>query len=196
MTIHTANTASAVDELIAGLRDIRRTRPWCVVSTPFDSEEPRFDIDEIEQQVGDLCAVFLLPTGDLSRRLSAGLPQHADAYGGAARSFPPGDEWLRNPRLTKLRWIPIPSQTAPMTERVIGDLFTMAYRSGLTNTPTETNRAEAGVVRSIVAGTRGMVQLDSGEFATIVHELVFPEVPLEWTISPGQRVSGVFDPTT
>lgn len=196
MTVNELTTTADVDGLIAGICDSARTRPWCVISTPFDSPAPRFDIAEIERQVGDLCAIFLLPTGDLSRRLSAALPEHTDAYGGAARSFPPGDEWVGNPRLTQLRWIPIPSQAEAATDRVIGDLFTMAYQAGLTVAGTTEARTVAGVVKSIVAGTRAMVQLDSGEFATIVHELTFPEVPLNWVIVPGQRVSGAFDPET
>ena len=196
MTVHELASAADVDGFVAGVRDPARTRPWCLVSTPFESPVPRFDLAEIERQVGDLCAVFLLPTGDLSRRLSAALPEHTDAYGGAARSFPPGDDWMRDPRLTQLRWIPIPSQAEAMTDRLIGDLFTMAYQSGLTEVGTTRARTAAGTVRSIVAGTRAMVQLDSGEFATIVHELTFPEVPLSWVVAPGQRVSGAFDPAT
>lgn len=194
--MHYLTAAADVDGLIEGLCDPDRIRPWCIISTPFDSSVPRFDLAEIETQVGDLCAVFVLPTGDLSRRLSAALPEHTDAYGGAARSYPPGDEWMRNPRLTQLRWIPIPSQAEAMTDRIIGDLFTMAYQAGLTGAGTTEARTVNGIVKTIVAGTRAMVQLDSGEFATIVHELTFPEVPLEWVVAPGQRVSGAFDPTT
>lgn len=196
MTIHEVTTTESVDDLVAGLRDPARLRPWCVVSTPFDSPFPRFDLAEIERQVGDLCAIFLLPTGELSRRLSAAVPEHADAYGGAARSFPPGDEWLENPRLTQLRWVPIPSQSEATTERLIADLFTMAYQADLLEATPERGLKASGIVKSIVAGTRGMVQLDSGEFATIVHELTFPQVPLEWVIAPGQRVFGSFDPST
>jgi hypothetical protein len=196
LTIHRVTDSAAVDDLAAGLLDAARARPWCVVSTPFDSAVPRFDLDEIERQVGDLCAVFVLPTGELSRRLSAALPDHADAYGGAARSYPPGDGWPTDLRLTRLRWVAIPSQAATMTDRLIGDLFTMAYRSGLVESAAEQASRASGVVKSIVAGTRGMVQLDSGDVATIVHELTFPEVPLEWVISPGQRVTGMFDPAS
>ena len=68
MTIHYVTTAADVDGLIEGVCDPDRIRPWCIVSTPFDSSVPRFDLAEIETQVGDLCAVFVLPTGDLSSR--------------------------------------------------------------------------------------------------------------------------------
>ena len=196
MAVTLVDTDQAVDALLAGLLAPTRAEPWCIISTPFSAEGLHFDADEIDREVGDLCRVFLLTTGDLSRRVAAGLPDRCEAYGGAARSFPPGGDWMLDAGLTQLRWIQTAAHAHTMTERLVADLYSMAFVAGIADKPVESARREVATVLKIVAGTRGMVRLASGDIATIVGELTFANVPLEWVIHPGQQISGSFDPST
>jgi len=95
---------------------------------------------------------------------------------------------------TKSQFIRRLAETQLKTDRLLNDLFAMVHKSGILKRPTARGRQASGTVKSILSKTRGMVLLDNGEWATIVHELTYPEIPLEWLIQVGQRVTGSFEP--
>jgi hypothetical protein len=53
-------TAEQAKELAEGLLDARRRQPWCVISTPNDSNQAVFDVDAIEDEVASVCEVYVV----------------------------------------------------------------------------------------------------------------------------------------
>src|SRR5690606_29523763 len=55
----------------------------------------------------------------------------------------------------------------------------------------------SGVIQKLLAdNTRALVTLDNGQYATSVHELTYPDVPLDWIIHEEQHIDGLLDPRT
>ncbi len=165
-----------------------RSHPLVVVSTlGIDGRDPEFDPGAIEAAVAGLADVAVLVTGDVSRAFEELLPDKLQVYGGAGRSYPVDigrdPDWRRSP----LRF---PGRAT--TEVLIDDALGHAAAAGLEPSQPATVRREAGVVRMFAAG-RAFVELDAGPTVTIRSELLWPGVPIEWTVSVGQRVDGVVD---
>lgn len=197
MSITYVTSSSEVSKLATGLLDPHRDRPWGIVTIPVTAGGPQIDVEQLEDDAGDVCEFFVIQTGTLSRELDAMLPDRCQVYGGASRIYPVGTEWTTAPERSPLRFLHDNSNATRVTERLVTDALGMAHAAGLFAQPTSTSVRASGEVRTILAGgTRAFVQLDSGGLATIVHELTFPEVPLEWAIREGQRVDGQYDPQT
>jgi hypothetical protein len=126
----------------------------------------------------------------ISREIESRLPSGCTADDGVARSFPPGGDRLLNTGLTKGQSIRRVAETEAKTDRLLNELFAMVHKSGILTRPTARSRQASATVKSILSKTRGRVLLDSGEWATSVHEITYPEVPLDWPIQIGQRVTG------
>jgi hypothetical protein len=196
MAIHSVTNSNDVHELVNGLLDASRREPWVVVSVPLNSATPLFSPQRIQEEAGDVTQIWVLRTGDLSRDLAAKLPERTEAYGGAARVYPPGNAWSLNPSQTKIRFIHNDSQIDAMTENLIADIHSMAYLAGLFRAVVSTRPRVAGEVKGFTAnGSRAWVKLDNREVVTASQELTFPDVPLEWVIYEGQTVEGYKDST-
>ncbi|WP_167043507.1 hypothetical protein [Salinibacterium sp. ZJ454] len=190
---------SSVDvaELAAGLLDACRDRPWGVVSISVDAAEPLVDVEYLHDEIGDVCRLFVIQTGDLTRELDALLPERCQVYGGAARIYPIGSGWTATPERSPLRFVHEARLAASVTEKLVTDALGMANEAGLFAQAAPSAVRVRGVVKTLLAGgTRGWVQLDSGDLAIVWHELTFPEIPLEWVLREGQRVEGMLDPQT
>ncbi|MBH0007914.1 hypothetical protein [Salinibacterium sp. SWN1162] len=191
------NSSTDVEELASGLLSPRRDRPWAVVSIPVAGVSPLVDVDQLAKEAGDVCRLFVIPTGTLTRELDELLPDRCQVYGGAARVYPTGTTWQQAPEESPLRIVHNPWDTADVTDKLIADALGMAHTAGLFTKPAPSSVPASGQVRSLLAGgKRAFVQLDSGGFATIVHELTFPQIPLDWVICEGQGVTGLYDPET
>lgn len=141
--------------------------------------------------------MFVIPTGTLTRELDDLLPDRCQVYGGAARVYPAGTTWHNAPEESPLRIVHNSRDRADVTDKLIADALGMAHTAGLFSKPALSSFPASGNVRSLLAGgKRAFVQMDSGGFATIVHELTFPQIPLDWVIREGQRVTGLYDPET
>lgn len=197
MSVARVTSISDVELLAAGLLDAHRERPWGVITIPVSAEEPLIDVEQLHDEAGDVCQFFVIQTGTLTRKLAAMLPDRCQVYGGASRIYPVGVEWMSAPELSPLRFMHDTGDAAIITDRLVADALSMAHAAGLFAEPASTSVRASGEVRSLLAGgKRALVQLDSGGVATIVHELTFPEVPLEWVIREGQIVDGQYDPQT
>gem|GEM_PF-900461 len=187
------DTSSAVRQLAAGLFDEGRDRPWVVVSSRFGDARPAMDVEALADQVGDVCRIFTIETGDLTFELSALLPERLQVYGGAGRSYPVGFTWSTSTSATRLRFPNGDASAA--TAQLVNDVLTHAQLAGLFNrAPTRSQRAAGDVSGFIADSTRAIVTLDGGAgVATIWAELTYPPVPLHWTLRPGQRIEGVLD---
>lgn len=183
-----------VENLVTQLFSKTRKEPICVVSIPVGASKPLFDMSQLVSETGDVCDSWILKTGDLSREFAQRLPEKTETYGGSARVYPPGTEWTLNPSLTKMNFIFNDLQVAKATERLISDIHAMAFLGGLYEKKLTTAAKTTGtVVRLLAGGTRAMVNLASGELATISQEFTFPEIPLEWVVKEGMELPGFYD---
>lgn len=197
MAITRVSSSAAVRDLAHGLLDPRRLEPWVVVTSAVGSEHPFFDIDDLEQQVGDVCPVYLVQTGPLTQELAELLPDRCQVFGGAARAYPVDLAWMDAPELAPLRFLRVGQNTGTATDRLAGDALAMATAAGLFARPPAAAVRVSGTVKSLIAGdTRAFVLLDSGGYATLLHELLFPTIPLPWVVREGMAVEGLLDRET
>lgn len=197
MTVATITTSRQVLELADGLLDTRREQPWAVISIPENGDRALIDLHHLHEQVGEVCRIHTIKTGPLTRELESRLPERCQVYGGASRIYPTGDGWQTRPEESPLRFVHNPNQADATTEQLINDALGMASRAGLFNVPAPSSVHARGVVQKLLAdNTRALVALDNGQYATIVRELTYPGIPLEWIIEEGQHVEGLLDPKT
>jgi hypothetical protein len=197
MSLTRVTSSSDVVELATGLLDPRRELPWGVISIPVAAETPLIDVEQLVDEAGDVCRFFVIQTGTLTRELDAMLPDRCQVYGGASRIYPVGTQWTIQPEQSPLRFAHDTKAAAIVVDTLVTDALAMAKLAGLFAKPASTSVRASGEVRSLLAGgTRAFVELDTGGFATIVHELTFPHIPLEWVIREEQRVDGLYDPRT
>lgn len=197
MTIARVTSSAAVRDLAHGLLDPCRATPWCVVTIAPGSAEPFFDIVDLDLQIGDVCPIFVLATGPLTRELDELLPHRCQVFGGAARAYPVDLAWTGRPELSPLRFPHASQSQSSATNKLAADALTMATGAGLFGQPPAAAVRVRGTVRSLLAGdARAFVQLDSGGYATLLHELLFPNIPLSWVVQEGLPVEGFFDPET
>jgi hypothetical protein len=67
-----------------------RKRPIVAVSTPFRSQEPLLDVEELARRIGAAADVVVVATGRATRALTAALPPRLDVFGGWIRLWWPG----------------------------------------------------------------------------------------------------------
>lgn len=188
----TVASVEAVDELAAGLFDPARDRPWLVITTRFASPIADIDVEALLSEVGDVARIHLIETGDLTRHLSALLPEYLDVYGGAGRSYPVGFGAHTARTESPLRF-PQPNGRRA-TDRLITDALGHAQAAGLFDTAPEMARVVSGTVKGFTAGgSRALVMLDDGTLATVWQELTYPPIPLDWTLRAGQSITGLLD---
>lgn len=197
MSVTPVTARSHVTELAAGLLDPNRNQPWGVVSIPETGDKPLIDIQHLHDEVGDVCRIHTIKTGALTRALESLLPARCQVYGGASRIYLVGDEWHTQPEASPLRFVHNPNQGAKVTQQLVHDALRMAANAGLFSKPRPTAILARGVVQKLVAdNTRALVKLDNEQYATIVHELTYPNIPFEWIIHEGQNIEGLLDPDT
>lgn len=195
MATHTVIASTVdVEALARGLLDPERDRPWAVVTIPQGRTAPLISVEEFERGVGQLCRLFLLPTGELSWRLGSLLPERCQVYGGAARVYPVGAGWAQDPSLSPLRFVW--GDPDAVTDALIGDALGMANAAGLLTSTLRPMVAAAGTVAVVVSAKRALVHLDTGGLAVIAQESVCPGVPLDWVVESGQHFVGSLDEET
>jgi hypothetical protein len=187
-------TNAAVQQLAIGLHDSSRDRPWVVVSSPFGTAVPEIGIEQLSGQIGDVARVFLIETGELTRQLGDLLPAQFQVYGSAGRSYPVGDSFADLSR-SRLRFTHGDPQHA--TDQLVTDALAHAHQAGLfALAPASVITVNGTVKGFMLGGSRALVELDGGGMATIWQELTYPPVPLDWTLTPGQRIQGALDAPT
>ena len=89
MAVRRLSSVAEIDDLCARLLDPARDEPVVVVTTRNRDPEPIIDAAALSLAIAPL-EVLLLPTGDLTRHLTACLPDLLGVFGGAARICWPG----------------------------------------------------------------------------------------------------------
>ncbi|WIB65512.1 hypothetical protein [Curtobacterium sp. MCBD17_040] len=89
-------TTDDVTRLATLLEDPNRDMPVVVLSTPAGDVQPRFLMDQVVRDLGGNSFISVIPTGPLTFRLGDRLGEDFTVYGGAARVYPPGTDWLHD----------------------------------------------------------------------------------------------------
>lgn len=188
------DSVDAARALSRWLTDPARGRPVVVITTSAGARRPWVDVQAVEDGVGSLADVMVLPTGHLSWEFQAHLPPRTEVYGGAARVYPVDDGWLQEPRESPLRFAFGPEDGTRVADQLVIDAMGMALAAGLITERARQSPRMAGVVRGFPVPTRALVDLDDGTLANVRQELTFDGVPLARVLAAGMRVSGLLHP--
>jgi hypothetical protein len=173
-----------------------RHLPTVVLTIAGGHNEPFGDPEEIKDAVGDLADVVLMPTSDVSWAFSHEMPGATQVYGGAGRVYPTDHRWVSNPSLSPLRFAYSPLDRNRITEQLINDALHAALSGGLLALQSGPRlRQRTGTVVAVIA-SRALITLDDGTPATVWEELTVPGLPLDRVLVKGQRVAGVYDPSS
>ncbi len=189
-------TNEQIDELVESLLDPKRKRPACVVSTPNKSLEPLFDVEGIESETGQVCDVYLVVGGELTRHMQSLMPYETHVYGGAARVYASGFSEAAPELAGRIRYVYPAGAVSKSTDRLTGEIWTAANAAGLLAKPSVSAKPAAGKVVQIYGDASVLIKLTNGDLTTIRQEVTFPGVPMSWLFKVGQSVSGKFDSGT
>jgi hypothetical protein len=189
-------TAEQAKELAEGLLDVRRPQPWCVISTPNDSNQAVFDVDAIEDEVASVCEVYVVWGGPATRTLQDLLPLDTHVFGGAGRTYPLDFGKTQGASVGKLRYVYPPGTVAQSTERLISDIWAAAMDAGLLKQATANAIDAVATVKQFFGDSVVLLQLTNGDLASVRQEACFPGVPLTWVFALDQQVAGKYDPAT
>lgn len=192
MVLVRAMDHAGAERLARRLLDPSRLRTILVVSTPFGTSEPYFDVDALVDNVGQGLDVALLRTGVPSRTLAARLPARTEVYGGAARVYPHTAAWAADPPAAPLRFPGQAYEAGRRTARLAQDALSVAIATA----PRGSGGAVSveGVVESVVAGgARALVRGAGGELVSVAAEATVPGVSLDRVLIPGMTITGELD---
>lgn len=105
-----------VDVLADWLRAAERSSPVVLISTRARQPSPLIGAERVAEDLAGVADVFLIQTGSHTSRLSELLGEYRSVSGGAARVYPPGIDWLDQPREAPLIFTYRPDE-APRSER-------------------------------------------------------------------------------
>ncbi|WP_028709555.1 hypothetical protein [Propionicicella superfundia] len=186
----------AAQSLASHLHDPHRARPIVVVTRAAGASAPYVDVAHIHAEVGDLCDVVEMSTGQVSWAFSADMEPGTQVYGGASRVYPVGTAWVSDPSRSPLRFAYGAADGPRATEEIIADALRMAHAAGYRSAPIAPGTVPAtGRVEGIV-GNRGLVRLSTGDAAVVVPELTVDGVPAERLVVKDMAVTGVLDAAT
>lgn len=192
------STEQDARELARHLQSPRRARPVLVVSIAGGHQEPFVDLADIDDALTGLCEVFVVPTGEVSWAFSKAMPPGTQVYGGASRVYPVDLSWVHTLSRSPLRFAYGSGDREKVTQTLIADAMSAAHRAGIASvlsSPQVRPNREAGKVLGCRVG-RAMVQLESGGFAIVYPELVVDGVEADRMFVKGQRLEGLYDPTS
>jgi hypothetical protein len=189
-------TEDEADTLARRLLDPDRRLPVVVISTPHWVDDPLIDANSVEEAVSGLAEVVVIRTGPATRHYAAALPPRTEVYGGAGRVYPLDPSWQADPYRSPLRFAYTQLDGARACRQLIDDAMAMAAEVGLLTPAVERSADVRGQVRGLIGSTRALVDLDGGGQALVLHELLYPTVPLENTLLPGMAVHGTLDTDT
>ena len=173
-----------------------RDRPTVVLTIAGGHGEPFGDPEKIQDAVGDLAEVVVMPTSDVSWAFSRRMTPGTQVYGGAGRVYPLDHTWVSFPARSALRFAYSTADRDRITDQLISDALQAALTDDvLASHSSPAQRPRRGVVAGVI-GSRAIVRLDDGTQATVWEELTAPGVRLDRVLAAKQKVSGVYDPVS
>lgn len=187
------NTSEA-EALAALLNGDARTKPTVVVTVASGHTDPYADVERIAAEIGDLADLYLVTTGGHTWAFSNKMTPGTQVYGGAGRVYPVGLGWNIDLKQAPLRFAWSKSEGRKLTGQLIDDALDMAAAAGLFDSArtASTRERRAGTILSIMS-ERALVDLGSGDLASIPPQLAQAGVPIERVLAPGMHVDGVLE---
>jgi hypothetical protein len=187
------NTSEA-EALAALLNGDARTKPTVVVTVASGHTDPYADVERIAAEIGDLADLYLVTTGGHTWAFSNKMTPGTQVYGGAGRVYPVGLGWNIDLKQAPLRFAWSKSEGRKLTAQLIDDALDMAAAAGLFDSArtASTRERRAGTILSIMS-ERALVDLGSGDLASIPPQLAQAGVPIERVLAPGMHVDGVLE---
>ena len=175
--------------LIELVKNEHRVKPVCVITTPAASGTPSFDLDDIQEQAGDLASFYVVPNGEFTWEFAETLGSKASVFNGAAKVF--SGDWMALEEWPKLFYCLDKFQSRD-TQTLIDYIWKFASERDLEKYLDVKARSEIATL-SMVMGTRAFVKLSNGYPATLRQELTAPGIPLEWLFPIGSELHGKYN---
>lgn len=185
----TVRLAEDADWLVKQISDASRKKPWVVMSTASGEIEPRFDLDQVVNELAGLAQIAVVIDGEASWRLSSLLVDYEDVYAGAARVYPAGYTPENPLKPGPVRTLQRGQSEAKPTARLISDALSSAYQSGVFETQAASAINTTGTIRGFLGDHRAIVDV-GGSLASLAEETTYPGVPLHWLFREGQEITG------
>jgi hypothetical protein len=172
-----------------------RNRPAAVVSWHPGQRHQQIDVERIAREVGGLADVYWLENGPESYAFGDSLPAGAHVFGNAARVYSEDLRWLTDVHRSPLRLARDRMSAVRAAGDIIEDVLSLIAAVPPKEAPARTvPRSVRGTVKLFTnAGSRAIVELGDGSLCTIQREYVVPPVRLDWMLSVGQPVQGLFN---
>lgn len=189
------DSARDVQELVSRIANEASLKPWVIVSTPDGHSAPRFDMQQIVDDLEGVADVAVVRHGDATWKLSELLTEKEDVFAGAARVYPAGYTPDNPLKPGPVRLVHANQNPQRPTTQLVSDALALAYSLGVFQKLGSQSRKASATISGFVGSQRAIVQVE-GEagFATVAEEVTYPGVPLEWLFSQDQHISGTFDP--
>ncbi|TQL70269.1 hypothetical protein FB381_4198 [Nocardioides albertanoniae] len=187
------NTSEA-EALAALLNGEGRTKPTVVVTVASGHAEPYADVARIAAEIGDLADLYLVTTGGHTWAFSNKMTPGTQVYGGAGRVYPIGLGWNTDLKQAPLRFAWSKAEGRKLTAQLVDDALDMAAAAGLFDSArtAATRERRSGTIVSIMS-ERALVDLGSGDMASIPPQLAQAGVAIERVLTPGMLVDGVLE---
>ena len=120
--------------LVNRILDPERTRPVVVITTGARVPKDQVNPERIAEGAGPEVETCVVGTGRLTYALRDGLPEDADVFGDAARTYPVGMAWHDRPERAPLRFARPDTDLHRLEQQVIADARSAA-RAAATPAP-------------------------------------------------------------
>ncbi|MEH0110785.1 hypothetical protein V6N00_13825 [Tersicoccus sp. MR15.9] len=194
----TVTSRRDADDLSSVLTDPLRERAVVVVSVNGD-EVAFFDPERVAREVGSGAQVYLLATRAVAYDFGELMPADANVYGGAARVYPPGADWLADLHRAPLHFAFSVAEAMGKLARIGEDVAAMAYRPSTVPGPTRAAPPvpqEHGVVSAGLGSDGVLVTLQDGRTVQVRVPATDAGIDLSSVLPVGAVVSGaVFENT-
>ncbi len=187
-----------VETLAEEILDRQRTHPIVVFSTPVQAaansipESTLGYAEELWDSAKTFTEIVILPNGELTYYFETLMPEGWGVFGAAARSYPVNLLKDLDPDRSPLRFR---GRKGRSSNNILFDAMRHAREAGLFEEQSSGSFLVSGKVAGHIAGG-AIVTLESGAMATVWGELTVPDVPIEWIVAKGDRVTGMLDPET
>lgn len=192
-TIETITTEQQAEALAEYLTDPDREHPALVVSRRFG--RALFDLNWLMTQLSDVATVVDLSTSQATMHLSQSMPRGTHVFGGSARLYPPGIDWVDHPNQMPPYYIGwSDAEISSLSGTIVDTAQGMVARGwSSASAPALTNRQTVhGEIRKVYPG-RGIAQLDDGMLASVVLPERY-DADYSRLLHIGQRFTGSMDP--
>ena len=181
-------------ELARYLQEPSRRFPVVVV-TNATGHAPYLDYERIAHDLDGLAEVCLLVQGEASWAFTGALPARLGVFGGAARVYPVGQDWLKDETRAPLKFCWDGVGSPRITTEVIEAGLSAAHAAGLLTATAAPAKAKAcsALVQGPMGGFHVLLELPDGGQAVALTAAIRPGIPADRLVTKGLSLSGYVD---